>query len=64
MERTRDDGDARALRLRLSGEGQLVAGQLDQAREAKFAALLDAIPSGERDTVLRALEILTGALRG
>jgi len=64
VERARDDADARAVRLRLTGAGRTAAGQLDEARAAKFAALLAAIPEGERGTVLRSLDILAEALRG
>jgi hypothetical protein len=34
------------------------------AREAKFAALVEAIPPDERDAVLRALDVLIGAMNG
>lgn len=64
VDRAQDHADARAVRLRLTGAGRAAAGELDDARAAKFAALLAAIPEGERDTVLRSLDILTEALRG
>ncbi len=63
VERGRDPGDGRMLRLGLTQAGREATGQLAEARRAKFARLLDAIPSEEKDRVLAALDTLVEALR-
>jgi DNA-binding MarR family transcriptional regulator len=62
VERERDPDDGRATLLRLTAAGQTAAGELAAARTATFNRLLDAIPTPERDNVLRALHVLTEAL--
>jgi DNA-binding MarR family transcriptional regulator len=62
VERERDPDDGRATLLRLTPAGQTTADDLAAARTATFNRLLDAIPTPERDNVLRALHVLTEAL--
>ncbi len=62
VERDRDPADGRALRLRLTARGARVAGEIAEARQRKFAAVLERIPDGERDDVLRALDVLAEAM--
>lgn len=63
VERDRDPADGRALRLRLTARGARVAGEIAEARQRKFAAVLERIPDDERDDVLRALDVLAEAMR-
>jgi len=63
VERERDPGDGRAIRLRLTKRGAGAAREIAEARRAKFAAVLERIPEDERDEVLRALDVLTEAMR-
>lgn len=63
VERSRDPSDGRALRLRLTEAGRRAAGELTEARRARFGRLLDRIPEGERDSVRRALDVLVDAMR-
>lgn len=55
------DEDGRGLRLALTDEGSRAAQRLAEAREARFAALLERIPAGERATVLHAVRRLAEA---
>jgi DNA-binding MarR family transcriptional regulator len=64
VDRDRDPGDGRARLLSLTEDGRRVADDITMAREAKFAALVEAIPPDERDAVLRALDVLIGAMNG
>jgi len=56
--------DGRARLLSLTESGRRVADDIAKARQAKFAALVEAIPPDERDAVLRALDVLIGAMNG
>lgn len=64
IERERDPSDGRAVCLRLTERGAALAGDIAEARRRKFAAVLERIPDDERDQVLRALDVLTEAMRG
>lgn len=64
VDRDRAPGDGRARLLSLTEDGRRVADDIAMAREAKFAALVEAIPPDERDAVLRALDVLIGAMNG
>jgi DNA-binding MarR family transcriptional regulator len=55
-----DDGRGVIIRLTLAGEE--AAARLADARRARFQAALDRIPPEERDGVMRALDLLTGAV--
>jgi DNA-binding MarR family transcriptional regulator len=61
--RERDGRDARALRLVLTERGARAEREIGQARRRKFEALLERIPTAERDAVVRALDILVEAMR-
>ena len=63
IDRERDPGDGRALRVRLTEKGRRAARELADARRAKFQALLERIPESERADVHRALGVLVEALR-
>jgi len=56
--------DGRARLLSLTESGRRIADDIARARQAKFAALVEAIPPDERDAVLRALDVLIGAMNG
>ncbi len=58
------DGDGRIVWLELTGAGRTAAAQLAAARAARFARLLDAIPTDQRQPVLASLGILVEALHG
>ena len=57
-------GDARLVWLELTDEGRAAAAQLAAARAARFAALLDNIPSEQRAAVIDALSLLVRAAAG
>lgn len=62
IERAPAPGDGRGVVLRLTPVGQKAAGNLAEARQEKFARLLEAIPAHERTGVLHALDVLREAL--
>jgi DNA-binding MarR family transcriptional regulator len=59
-DRAPDDGRARLVRL--TGRGRRMADDIATARQAKFAALVEAIPPDEREAVSRAIDVLIGAM--
>ncbi len=63
VERSRSLEDGRAVELRLTGAGRRTAEGISEARRAKFARVLEAIPEGERESVLEAMKILEEAMR-
>lgn len=64
VERDRDPDDGRAVRLRLTGQGQRVAGQIAAARAAYFARVIEGIPPAERADVIMAFQTVVKALDG
>jgi DNA-binding MarR family transcriptional regulator len=62
VQRGSDPHDGRAALLTLTDSGSKAAANLNAARQAKFGALLQAIPEADRPAVLEALKILTKAL--
>ena len=62
VERARSPRDGRAMELRLTEDGGRAAQSLAEARRAKFARILEAIPKEERASVIRALGVLEGAM--
>ena len=62
LERTRDKMDSRILRLRLTALGSRVARNLASSRSAKFSKVFDAIPEGQRASVLDSLSMLSEVL--
>jgi len=62
LRRQRHPHDQRAVELVLTDTGRRAADRLAGARRARMATLLDAIPAGERDAVLHALDVLTRSL--
>jgi len=62
IERARSTRDRRAIELRLTDAGRRAAHNLAEARRAKFAQILEAIPEEERSSVIRALGILEEAM--
>ncbi|MDQ3533569.1 MAG: MarR family transcriptional regulator, partial [Actinomycetota bacterium] len=60
--RTRSLEDGRAVELRLTDAGAVAASNIAEARRAKFARILEAIPEAERASVLEALKTLEGAM--
>ena len=63
VERSRSPQDGRALELRLTEAGKRTAEGIAEARRAKFARVLEAIPQGERGSVLESMRILEEAMR-
>jgi DNA-binding MarR family transcriptional regulator len=61
-ERIPAPGDGRGVLVRLTPQGRAAADQLAVARSARFAAALDRVPVDQRETVLRALALLTEAV--
>lgn len=57
-----DDHDGRVVRLSLTEQGQQVAGELAEARSAKFTRLVAAIPKEQRAAVLSSLAVLMEAM--
>jgi len=60
--RTRSPRDGRAMELRLTEAGKRAAARLSEARRAKFARVLEAIPEEERASVMQALGVLEEAM--
>ena len=60
----RDPDDRRAVRLRLTGQGQRVAGQVAASRAAYFDRIVEGIPPAERDDVITAFQTVVKALDG
>ncbi len=63
VERGRSPEDGRAVELRLTESGARAAAGIAEARRAKFARILEAIPEAERESVLGALKTLEEAMR-
>jgi DNA-binding MarR family transcriptional regulator len=61
-ERTPAPDDGRGVLVQLTPAGRNAAGQLAEARAARFSSILDRLPENERAGVLHALEILTEAM--
>ena len=55
-----DDGRARPMRL--TAKGLRLAGEIDAASRARFASVLERIPAGRRDQVVRSLRDIVAAL--
>ncbi len=62
VERSRSPHDGRAVELRLTEAGKRAAAGLAEARRAKFARILEAIPEEERASVMQALSVLEEAM--
>ena len=62
ISRIRSQHDARRVELSLTAEGRRIQGQIAAARRAKFQRVLEAVPAGQRERVLEALNILVEAL--
>ena len=63
VERSRSPEDGRALELRLTEAGKRTAKGIAEARRAKFARVLEAIPEEERGSVLDSMRMLEEAMR-
>ena len=63
VKRSRSPADGRAVELRLTEAGRRTADNIAEARRAKFAQVLEAIPEDERESVLEAMRILEEAMR-
>jgi DNA-binding MarR family transcriptional regulator len=63
VERSRSTQDRRAVELRLTGAGRRTAEGIAEVRREKFARVLEAIPEGERGSVLESMRILEEAMR-
>lgn len=62
VERFRSRRDGRAMELKLTEAGMKTAGEIAEARRAKFARVLAAIPEEERESVLESMRILEEAM--
>lgn len=62
LRRERSAADKRELLLSLTPDGQRIAGELAEARRARFERLLAAIPEERRETVTHALATLVEAI--
>jgi DNA-binding MarR family transcriptional regulator len=58
-----ESSDGRVVTIRLTTAGSEVAARIAEARRERMHRLLDNIPDTERDTVLRALDLLVSASR-
>ena len=63
VERSRSLADGRAIELRLTEAGRRTAEGIAEARRAKFARVLEAIPEEERESVLESMRLLEEAMR-
>jgi len=62
--REHDPDDGRVVRVRLTEQGQRVAGQVASSRSAYFARIVEGIPPAERDDVIMAFQTVVQALDG
>jgi DNA-binding MarR family transcriptional regulator len=62
LDRLRDKGDTRLLRLRLTAAGAKAVQRLSASRRARFAKVFDAIPVHKRDALLDSLSLLSEVL--
>jgi DNA-binding MarR family transcriptional regulator len=62
LQRERSNSDKRELLLSLTGDGRRIAGELAEARQARFDRLLAAIPDERRASVMAALATLVEAI--
>jgi DNA-binding MarR family transcriptional regulator len=62
LARERSEADKRVLLLSLTPDGRRIAGELAQARRARFERLLAAIPEERREAVTGALSTLVEAI--
>ncbi len=62
--RCRSPKDGRALEVSLTEAGRKAAAEIAGARRAKFARVLEAMPEGERASVLEAMKTLEEAMNG
>ena len=62
VERSRSPTDGRAFEVGLTEAGAKAASEIAGARRAKFARVLEAIPEGERASVLGAMRTLEKAM--
>lgn len=60
--RSRSPQDGRVQLLELTDAGRVQAGELAQARQAKFARVLGAIPAEQREMVVEMLSVLVEAI--
>ena len=63
VKRSRSLQDGRAVELRLTEAGRQTAEDIAEARRAKFAQVLEAIPEENRESVLESMKILEKAMR-
>ena len=63
LQRSRSQEDGRAMELWLTEGGRKAAADVAEARREKFARVLEAIPEGERESVMEALGVLEEAMR-
>ncbi|MGC1381620.1 MAG: MarR family transcriptional regulator [Candidatus Baltobacteraceae bacterium] len=62
LDRRRDKGDSRLLRLRLTAAGSKAVQRLSASRRVRFAKVFDAIPAHKRDALLDSLSLLSEVL--
>ena len=62
VERSRSPQDGRAVELRLTEAGRRTGEDIAEARRAKFARVLEAIPEEKRESVLGSMRILEEAM--
>lgn len=63
IERRRDKIDTRIVHVHLTRDGRAAAANMSASRQAKFTKIFGAIPAAERNTVLKALNMLTEVIR-
>jgi DNA-binding MarR family transcriptional regulator len=62
LDRVRDEDDSRLFQLRLTRSGLKMVQRLSVSRRARFAKVLEAIPTTKREAVLDSLSILSEVL--
>lgn len=63
IRRLRDEGDARRVRLHLTGRGIKANANIAQSRRAKFDRLFAAIPAARRQALVESLALLVEVAR-
>lgn len=58
-----DDRDRRRMVLSLSGKGEEIFRELDQASIESYMKLMEKVPEGEREKVIHSIEVLLKAMQ-
>ncbi|MCK4719844.1 MarR family transcriptional regulator [bacterium] len=63
IDKLSDDRDRRRMVLSLSGKGEKIFRELDQASIESYMKLMEKVPEGEREKVIHSIEVLLRAMQ-